>query len=694
MKETSVTNLNDPTTGGKAAHIATLMELQRRIAGMMPGEDEPDAQYHFFDQRRPWDGRLYTARRFISQDETTTKQARTIVKKAVADIERDIDAYEKSKARIVSKAVRKRQKRQEWIEAKPEREADREAVRQRAIDAFPELAGRDDFIVIGNPKIVDLEAEGGQASPLVFWPQADWPSAGTNGKAEGYNDTTRMIRDGKAEYLWQAPHDFWSGQPKETIGPGMLPTIIENVAFETAARRGFDRDALAMSMLTMLSSVISTNIEVWNSSDPDETFAESIRVWLALVGVAGSGKSPMLKMIQRPFQEIDRKLSEQYYKDKAAYDALSKDEQKETDKPKHEQLILPDASTEAAQVAFSDNEQGMLLLYDELVSFFGAKSRYGKGGGEQSSLGFWLSVYDSSRFKSKRLSRADVDCNPSGSIIGGIQPKMLDSLMDEDANNAGLVQRYNPVMMPESAPAPIESDEPAKYPMNLYWQLVNDIYYRCPLRLTGAALHFARDAEPIKKRFSEWVRETVAYYRPIDDALASHINKFPGMFLRFCGLFHTIDNWDAKQPRLITKETASKVYRFMTVPRLAHAVAFYNKLKENEQNADMRGVAEYILQHELEAVSARDIQQGTARFRRISTRDIAEIVGNMVSLGWLNHILKRRSGGIDPLNWDVNPEVHEAFAHRVPMIREKAAKAKATAEKIASEGGRRKNGAT
>lgn len=507
------------------------------------------------------------------------------------------------------------------------------------------------------------------------------------------NDASEVPDNVKIDNIFHsAPHDFWKDEAQEKIESGMLPQIIEDVAFETSERLGYDRDALVMTMLTALSSVIATDIKVCNSNAVDETFKESIRIWLALIGVAGAGKTPILEAVQPPFDEIDDKLTATSDRDKAHYEKLSKDEKKEEERPKDLQLILPDASTESAQVAFNDNENGMLLIYDELVSFFGAKSRYSNGGGADSALGFWLSVYNSRRFKSKRISRADVNCHPSGSIIGGIQPKLLNQLMDdESANNAGLVQRYCPVMMPDTSPAPIENDEPAKFPMTVYWQLVKNIYYHCPLRLTGADLHFSQDATVIKKRFTEWVREKVEYYRPIDDSLASHINKFPGMFLRFCGLYHVIDNWADKQPRLITKETAAKVFRLMTVSRLAHAIAFYNKLRENKQNRDMRGIAEFILEHELEYVSAREIQRGTNRFREISTRDIAHTAGNMVALGWLYHIVKKR---VDNFNWMVNKDVHKAFANHAVKAREKAAKAKAVSDRITSEGGRRKRDST
>ena len=112
------------------------------------------------------------------------------------------------------------------------------------------------------------------------------------------NELKKVKSEHGFEYLAIPPHDFWKDQAAEKIESGMLPQLIEDVAFETAARNGFDRDALVMTMLTFLSSLIATDIKVCNSDDPDDTFRESIRIWLALVGVAGSGKTPILEAVE------------------------------------------------------------------------------------------------------------------------------------------------------------------------------------------------------------------------------------------------------------------------------------------------------------------------------------------------------------------------------------------------------------
>lgn len=479
-------------------------------------------------------------------------------------------------------------------------------------------------------------------------------------KSDDDDDNTRI--------MWNAPHDFWAMIPTERLRRGMMPEVIENVAFEYAERFGLDVDALAMSMLTVASSVITTNIEVAAYTQADNKFKECLRIWQANVGVAGSGKSPIMQAVMGPLWEINDKLRKEYNAEREAFDALSKDEQKETDPPKRERTVLPnDSSVESTQMTFADNPHGMLGEYDELVSFFGSKSRYGNksGGGEQTARGFWLSAYDSRNFSLTRVNRKEIDCVPSCSIIGGIQPDVVHGLMEEASRNDGLVQRFNAVMMPDSMRPP-NDDVDVKFPLTIYENLIKKMRSDCPLRLTGATLHFSPMAAKVRDRMFAWVREKVAETRLRNPQLSSHLNKFSGMFLRFCGVYHMIENYEDKQARQISADTANRVYNFMTSVRLKHAECFYSMLIENEENNDMKNIAEFILAHGLTKVNARILQRGSSRLRRISSRDIAHTAGNMVSLGWLVHITGKRS---DSFNWKVNPDVHELFKARAQKVR-------------------------
>lgn len=560
-------------------------------------------------------------------------------------------------------------------EEKQEEAQEIETLNSRAKDK-----GKKDKIASGK----DDAAEGKTSKKKKYDFDSDPPDDDSDGK-------------GKLSRMWSAPHDFWALVPTERLRRGMMPEIIENVAFEYAERFGLDIDALAMSMLTVASSVITTNIEVAAYTQVDNKFKECLRIWQANVGVAGSGKSPIMQAVMGPLMEINDKLRREYNAEREAYDALSKDEQKETDQPKRERTVLPnDSSVESTQITFADNPHGLLGEYDELVSFFGSKSRYGNksGGGEQTARGFWLSAYDSRNFSLTRVNRKEIDCVPSCSIIGGIQPDVVHGLMEEASRNDGLVQRFNAVMMPDAMRAP-NDDVEIKYPLTVYENLIKKMRSDCPLRLTGATLHFSPKAAEVRDKMFAWVREKVAETRLRNPQLSSHINKFSGMFLRFCGVYHMIENYTDKQPRQISAETANKVYRFMTSCRLKHAECFYSMLIENEENNDMRNIAEFILAHRLDRVSAREMQRGSARLRKISTRDIAHTAGNMVALGWLQHIAGKRA---DSHNWDVNPDVHELFRARANYVRGKnadmvlsieeakaAARAKAEAEEAQLE---------
>jgi Protein of unknown function (DUF3987) len=463
---------------------------------------------------------------------------------------------------------------------------------------------------------------------------------------------------------WIAPHDFWSISATENLRPGMVPPIIENVAFEYAERTGMDASTLAMSMLTCCSAVIPTDIKVAAYKAADEDFIESIRIWQANVGDAGSGKSPIQKVVTKQLGEINKRSLKEYNERKAIFDALSKDDQKNTDKPVRRRVLLPDASVESSQVVYAQNPDGLLASYPELVKYFGDKSRYSnKGGGEQSNRGFELASYDSESFSSTRISRDDVDCVPSKSILGGIQPGVLHDLLEEASRNDGLVQRFNAVIMPEKPNDRVENNNP-KYPMTIYDSLIKKIFDEMPLR--SAIFHFSPKAEAVRDRMFKWVSEKFDSCISTNPQLAAHLNKFKGMFVRFCGLFHVIEYHTDKHPRLISAETANMVYKFMTSFRYAHAKAFYEMIRENEETSDMKNIAEYILSHDLMTVSAREIQQGAARLRHLDAKAIANTASTMIALGWLKYKTGKRG---DSKNWDVNPDVHPIFVARAGIAK-------------------------
>lgn len=482
-------------------------------------------------------------------------------------------------------------------------------------------------------------------------------------------DKARTLKKTKTGKNFESePYDFWSPKATEKLREGMIPELIENIAFEYAQRTGLDRDALAMTMLTVASGVVSAKINVANSHAEDETFIEALNIWTLNHGPAGCGKTPIMKMCMRAVDEIEAKFAKEYSADKKAYDDLDKDEKRETDRPVRRRVKLAtDSTAEAAAVQFSENSpHGLLGVYDELVSFLGSRSRYSQGA-EQAARGFWLPVYDGADISEARVGRETPDGIKSASIVAGVQPAVMGQLAEATQNNDGLIARFNFNIMPDMPGEPDEDVE-VKFPTTRYDELIRNLYFNCPLRATGATLHFHNDALPVKAEFFKWVTRQVTAYREISPALSSHVSKFKGMFLRFCGVFHMIEHWGDRQPRVISVKTARMVYKYLSGPRFSNARAFFDALRQNDEHDDLLNIAEFILANGLQVVSAREMQRGSARLKKISTKDIAHTAGTLVSYGWLYHIVGKR---IDSFNWDVNPQVHELFADRVPALQQK-----------------------
>jgi Protein of unknown function (DUF3987) len=654
--------ISESIPASKRPFLQTFDQLESLIADLLPDESQPDGCLtYFFECRNPWSGAIHMAKCEIRKDATTVKQAKTITNKICKDIKSKIAKYKRCFPREMAKLKKEQEQRElakaERELAKAEREREEAEDRELNMKHYPDLADGD-FIFAGG----------------WIWSGKEQPAV----KPKAHNLDDRLP-DEKASELWLRPHDFWTATATEEIRQGMVPEIIWNVASEYAVRTGVDADALIMSMLTICSAVIPTEIKVSAFNQDDLQFVEALRIWQANVGVAGSGKSSIMKAVLKALNEIEARYLKEYREAKASFNALSKDDQKNTDKPVRRRVMMPDASTESAQLAFADNpNDGLALTYDELISFFGAMSRHSNksGGGEQSASGFWLSVYDSVPYSSSRISREDVDCDPSGSLIGGIQPKVLSDLLTSTSLKNGLVQRFQPVIMTKRMNEPVVIEQP-KYPFSIYDQLVKNMHERMPLRLTGATLHFSPKAEAVRDALFKWVAEKTEFYENNNPQLSMHLSKYKGMFLRYCGVFHVIEHYGDKHARPISHEIASMVYKFMTSSRYTHAKAFYTMLRQNAEDDDMRNVAELILSRALCKVDSRTIQNGSSRFDRLTSREIANTADAMIALGWLTRIVGKR---VDSHNWQVNPDVHRIFAGRAGLIRERNAQAVANIE--------------
>jgi hypothetical protein len=468
------------------------------------------------------------------------------------------------------------------------------------------------------------------------------------------------------------PVDLWGKFDPPPLPEGLLPETIEAFATEQGELMGADPAALAAASLAVCAAAIPDSVML-NPKRHDPNWAESPRIWLALVGGPSTMKTPILHEASRPLVKLDVAMHHANVDARIEYDALPAEERRLAAKPTQRRLRIEDTTIEAAQEILKDSPEGVLCLRDELSGWFGAMDKYSGNRAAAADRGFWLQAYNGGSYAYNRVNRGGgLIENLSVSILGGIQPEPMRKVAEGSVDD-GLMQRVIMIMV---RPAAIGSDEPRAQASASYNRLIVRLNEIEPpfdnLRLDDGAMTIRKQLE--KKHLDLMACEA------INRKLAAHIGKYNGLFARLCVIWHCVENAHACRlrseldkdylPILITEQTAERVAKFMHEFLLPHALAFYSGVLGLSDDHDrLTAVAGYILARGLDKITNRDVQRGDRTMRNLDRRDTDSVFNQLDALGWLIRVPGTRP--TDPPHWRVNPEVHRRFAQRAKQEAER-----------------------
>jgi hypothetical protein len=470
------------------------------------------------------------------------------------------------------------------------------------------------------------------------------------------------------------PVDLWGRFEPPTLPLGLLPKVIEEFALVQGEMMGADPAGLAMAALTIAATVIPDRITVQVKQYAD--WPEAARLWVALIGLPSTKKSPILRVAAKPLVRIDDQLNRAYLKAKHDYDMLSKEEQETTEPPVHKRLRVENTTPEAAAEVLKDNADGILNLQDELGGWFGSMDKYSGNRGAADDRGFWLKTWNGDPHTYDRIKRGVfVIPNMSVNVLGGIQPDTIRRVASDTVDD-GLIQRLFPIVL---RPATLGHDNPTPPVVAAYDELIerlhslspSSIKYANPYEQFGAgptsiilktSLKFDDGARKIRGQLEGKHHELIAL-EVINKKLASHIQKYDGYFARLCLTFHCIEHCAEGLPYHISEDTARRVAKFMHEFLFPHALAFYAGILGLADDHDrLSAVAGYILAHKLDYITNRDIQRGDRTMRKLTKHDTDSIFEQLEALGWVTRQAAKRAS--DPPHWRVNPLCHQLFAER------------------------------
>jgi hypothetical protein len=478
----------------------------------------------------------------------------------------------------------------------------------------------------------------------------------------GWNE--QRATDATSTGILPDPIDLWAQFDPPELPQGILPAIIEDFARERAEIMGADPAGLALGALTVGAAAIPDRIKL-QVKKRDQAWREAARLWVALIGLPSTKKSPIIREVARPLIRLDTKLLQSYLDAKTRYDKLSKEEKKAASAPPQVRLRIEDITIEAAQEVLKDSPDGVLSIQDELAGFFGSMDKYSPGRGAAKDRGFWLQSYNGGSYAVNRIDRGvALIPNLSISILGGIQPEPLRQIIEGTVDD-GLIQRLLPLVL---HPGTESKDVEPTPVVTQYATLIDKLRNESSSR--ELLLHFDDGAQAIRQRLECKHLDLAMSCERLNKKLAAHLGKYDGVFARLCLIWHCIEHAEQGTILPVTEHVAHRVEQFMHGFLFPHALAFYAGMLGMADDQDrLTAVASYILARRLAKVTNRDIARGDRSMRRLTKRDTAAVFEQLEALGWLMRTAGPRP--TDPPHWMVNPRCHEKFAERAKQEAER-----------------------
>lgn len=220
----------------------------------------------------------------------------------------------------------------------------------------------------------------------------------------------------------------------------IFPEPIQSYILECKETLDSSIDYMGCSMLWLISVIVGNSIQI----EVKKGWTETATIWLAVVGKAGLGKTPSIHNIIKPLLMANNKEIKNYIKQSEKfeyYDKLSAKEKKdheEIQRPTKSQFIANDITIEALVELHQENPNSVGVFKDELAGWFKDMNKYREG----SDLEFWLSTWSGKAISLNRKTAksAFVD-KPLVSVLGGIQPSILNSFYTDDNKDNGFMDR-------------------------------------------------------------------------------------------------------------------------------------------------------------------------------------------------------------------------------------------------------------
>jgi len=510
------------------------------------------------------------------------------------------------------------------------------------------------------------EPEPPAAAPAVAAPAAD-PAP------QGLPDGFKPMMSQPIE--WPDPDNIVGDVSANRMKREHLPDLVAGLAFLKAPPTGSDPGAIAMSMLATIASAIDDRIKLY--PDRHGSWAESARIWVALVGSPSAKKTFCAEYAAKPLKDADDDIDQQNEHEKRKFKALMKkydsalSEWIEADQfgpsPQHPaqpeipRYYMSNTTIEAFGDVMQYNPRGTLIFYDELSGWIGGMGQFKNSGG--SDRADWLMSYNGGPQRIDRITRGNIKIpNFSACVIGGIQPDTIAKIAKNTAED-GLLQRFYISFVPEADPGTPPTMDQAmeiKHYEGQYKALIRAMLDMKPDRNRVEMSPEARNITLSTFRDIHKLASLNSFGTKASAALA----KFEGGIHRMCLVYHAVECFQmGKHPAdlEVSAETATRVCSLFKGYILPNVTYFYNSIIGDASTAlnDLKRAGNFILSKGLQKVTASDLRNyGGLKNRTIAER--REVITHLIEAGWAEPVDHYSAGGV-ARKYKINPAVHVKF---------------------------------
>ncbi|HEY8415736.1 MAG TPA: DUF3987 domain-containing protein [Thermaerobacter sp.] len=336
----------------------------------------------------------------------------------------------------------------------------------------------------------------------------------------------------------------------------VLPPELEAWARDVAAAMAVPTDYVLAAILGTAAGALGGTFRL----EVEPGWVEAPRLWIALVGSPGSGKSPVLERVVGPLWDAHAEAMGKYEEQRRQYEQAmaerTKRGQGEADPPlppQRQPLIVTDTTREALVDVLRDYPQGVLVVADELAGLIRDWTRYRDDGGRQA----WLSLWSGAPLHVERKTAGYAFVKePFVALVGGIQPSVVREVAPVDMADDGLLSRFL-FAYPDPAPIPDVLSTP---PDNAVWAQMVERLQMARKRGGIVWLQLAPEARALFNR--ERLRTMRLAQEAGDDHRAATLSKLPAQAARIALVLTALEAAELGRPvDRITKVPAASVER-------------------------------------------------------------------------------------------------------------------------------------